>query len=395
MRRAGPGVSLMSARTRSPAASSLDLVASEHGLAGRHGPPSPAGRPVLRPSSSPTRRADRGGLIQPRAARSTSDTRRAASSLHPHRPVSPGRGRCPVEPGSHQPGATAQATAAAREERLSSPTMLARVPVRYVPRDTPLGDIGVAQSLHDELQHIQLARRQHERERLRGHTPKPLIKIDADRTSQNPPALNHGPNIIRPPPRERSAAMPTISPPLAAMPPGNRPDLPVLGRPHTAVLRQPRIPGYGAIHPIAEHHLLPAQNGRSSRDGRNQRPSRCATGVPECERTERRIGTSSRPSRQGLCTHTECPVLRMRVVGSSNPHLGMSASYRARASTPWRKPLCAMGDLGVRGKEWRQQSLSSHHDQPVADEQPSANVAAGANMQAGTGVSAWWSEFSA
>jgi hypothetical protein len=54
-----------------------------------------------------------------------------------------------------------------------------------------------------------------------------------------------------------------------------------------------------------------------------------------------------------------------------------------------------MGDLGVRGKEWRQQSLSSHHDQPVADEQPSANVAAGANMQAGTGVSAWWSEFSA
>jgi hypothetical protein len=51
-------------------------------------------------------------------------------------------------------------------------------------RDKPPGDTGVAQSLHDE--HIQLARRQHERERLRGHPPRPLIKIDADSTSQNP-----------------------------------------------------------------------------------------------------------------------------------------------------------------------------------------------------------------
>ncbi len=54
-------------------------------------------------------------------------------------------------------------------------------------RDKPLGDIGVAQSLHDELQHIQVARRQHERERLRGHTPKPHVKIDADRTKRDPP----------------------------------------------------------------------------------------------------------------------------------------------------------------------------------------------------------------
>ncbi|MGO9780656.1 MAG: hypothetical protein ACLPQY_12940, partial [Streptosporangiaceae bacterium] len=71
------------------------------------------------------------------------------------------------------PVRTAPATAAAREERLSSRTTFARVPVRYAHREAPLGDIGVAQSLHDELQHIQVARRQHERERLRGHTPKP------------------------------------------------------------------------------------------------------------------------------------------------------------------------------------------------------------------------------
>ncbi len=69
-------------------------------------------------------------------------------------------------------------------------------------RDKPLGDIGVAQSLHDELQHIQLASRQHERERLRGHPPRPLTKIDAERTSQNPPTPNRDPNIIRPPPGE-------------------------------------------------------------------------------------------------------------------------------------------------------------------------------------------------
>jgi hypothetical protein len=49
------GVSrLMAARKRRPAASSLDLVAPEHELVGRHGflhPPLGADRPVLRRSS--------------------------------------------------------------------------------------------------------------------------------------------------------------------------------------------------------------------------------------------------------------------------------------------------------------------------------------------------------
>jgi hypothetical protein len=103
----------MPARKWRPAASSLDPVAPEHELAGRHGfPPSPAGR--------------RGGEVLCRRPRSH-------------------------QPGTHGPGCRRGA------KRLSLRRMLTRCPCDVLTHDKPPDNIGIAQSLRDELQHVQLA----------------------------------------------------------------------------------------------------------------------------------------------------------------------------------------------------------------------------------------------
>jgi hypothetical protein len=148
----------------------------------------------------------------------------------------------------------------APEERLSL-RRTTRCPCGVLTHDKPPSDIGMAKSLRDELQHVQLPGHQHERERLHGHPPGPFIKVDANRTGQNHRASTarpeHHTSAAR---KEPGPAMSAISAPLDAMPPGSRPGL----RPGAGGIRRsklPRIVGYGAIRRIAEHHVLPAPNG--------------------------------------------------------------------------------------------------------------------------------------
>jgi hypothetical protein len=59
-----------------------------------------------------------------------------------------------------------------------------------------------------------------------------------------------------------------------------------------APARQPaQITQFGADYRTMARTQLRPQNGGFARDGRDQRSSRCASGVPEGERTERRLRT--------------------------------------------------------------------------------------------------------
>ena len=84
----------------------------------------------------------------------------AALSLRLYGPGSPGRGRWPGPGQAHTgPVRTAQAAIAAREDRLSM--RIGQVPVDGVlAQHQPLGDVRVAQSLRDELEHVELVGRQ-------------------------------------------------------------------------------------------------------------------------------------------------------------------------------------------------------------------------------------------
>jgi hypothetical protein len=80
----------------------------------------------------------------------------AALSLRPYRPASPGCGRYPIGPRSYQPG-THGPGCRRGAKRLSLRRMLTRCPCGVLTHDKPPDNIGIAQSLHDALQHVQLA----------------------------------------------------------------------------------------------------------------------------------------------------------------------------------------------------------------------------------------------
>lgn len=140
--------------------------------------------------------------------------------------------------------------------------MLASYRCGVLIHSNPPGDIGVGQSPRRGPQYVQLAGRQHERERLHGHPPRPLIKIDANRTGQNPPAPQpRGQNIIRPPgttqvPQRRRSAHHR---PPCRQAPGRTCES--CGPAAHDSLNPPRIASYGAIYLTAEHHVRPTPNG--------------------------------------------------------------------------------------------------------------------------------------